>query len=242
MRSKIKGFLSIIIMSLTFFLAADTKYVPALGDPILEFIGLRSWSNDNSGTHLTVTYFGVLFLISLILVRRYAIERLAMKRKRIFIIFVVLVTSYTFITGITAQHIKRTSDGLLAIAYNSENSKLNYESKDYEVVNLEATFTLENYGNQNMKFFISIDNPWFRKDKLDKIVILNSDGTRASFVLQAGETKTFNITPEKYTISGGITSLNGSSRGGISEIVLSNKEGEVVKLTSNNFFGMNLAK
>ena len=73
MGDKVKGVLSIFFMAVTFFMMVTTKYTHALGDYILEFIGLKSWTGDYSGTHLTVIYFGVLFIISLFVVGKYTL-------------------------------------------------------------------------------------------------------------------------------------------------------------------------
>lgn len=71
--NKVKGVLSVFFMSLFFYMMITTKYTRALGDYILEYAGLKSWTGNNSGTHLTVIYFGILFIISLIFVKRYAV-------------------------------------------------------------------------------------------------------------------------------------------------------------------------
>ena len=43
-----------------------------LGDNILNFIGMKSWSNGNSGTHYTVFYSLIFFVPSVILGYKYA--------------------------------------------------------------------------------------------------------------------------------------------------------------------------
>jgi hypothetical protein len=127
-----------------------------------------------------------------------------MKRKTAFVIFIVLVISFSFITDVTAQYIKRTSDGLLAIGYNSNDSMIECELKDQEIIGFEATFIMRNYGKKKIKFFISLDNPVFKEENVKRIEVFNEDGTHATFSLKAGETREFNINLEKYKISGGI--------------------------------------
>lgn len=58
MNDKVKGGLSILFMAITFYMMVTTKYTRALGDYILEFVGLKSWTGDYSGIHLTtLEYF-----------------------------------------------------------------------------------------------------------------------------------------------------------------------------------------
>lgn len=64
---KVKGILSLIFMTLSFFMMMDTKYNKALGDYVVESIGLKSWSAIDTGFHLTIIYFGILFLIGIFL-------------------------------------------------------------------------------------------------------------------------------------------------------------------------------
>ncbi len=58
--SKIKGAFLVFISSLLLFMMCDTKYMKALGDYVLEYIGIQSWSNGEMGTHLTVVYFCII--------------------------------------------------------------------------------------------------------------------------------------------------------------------------------------
>ncbi len=237
MCDKVKGALSIIFMSIIFFLEVETKHVPALGDYILDFFGIISLSEARSGVHLSVVYFGVLFLISIVLVAKYAINRLSMNRKTVFVIFIVLVISFSFITDATAQHIKRTSDGLLAIGYNSNQSMIECELKDQEIIDFEATFTLINYGKKKIDFFVSLDHPVFKEENVKRIEIFTQDGAHASFSLGAGESREFNINLEKYKISGGLRTGVGYYKTNVSEIVLSSSNGKVIMLSNDNFFG-----
>jgi len=237
MSDKLKGTLSIIFMAVIFFLEIETKYLPALGDYVLDYLGIISLSDARNGVHLGVVYFGVLFIVSIFLVERYAVARLDMKWKTVLAIFMILVTSFTFIADTSAQYIKRTSEGLLAIAYDSKESVLECDLKDQEIESFDATFTLHNLSKKKKEFFVSIDHPVFREDNTSKIEIHNHDGTHAIFSLQAGEVREFHITSEAYKISGGIRSGVGYYKTNVSDLVLSNGKGEVVKLSNDNYFG-----
>jgi len=239
---KAKASLSIFMMSTTFFLMIDTKYVNAIGDYILQFLNINAWSGNNTGLHLTVLYLGILFFLSMFFVNRYAINKLNMKGNRVFIIFVILVTSFTLATSLSVRYVKKNSEGLQSIAFESENSELDYQFTSSEITKLEASFILKNYSDKKREFYISIDSPWLRKDKVKAIEILNKDGSKAKFLLEAGESKQYTITHKEFNISGGRRVANGGSQGIISEIILSNNEGEIVRLTDGNIFGIVMSK
>ncbi len=57
MKNKIKAENLIFLMSITFYMILTTSYTNALGNYILEFIGLRPWTGDYSGEHLTIILF-----------------------------------------------------------------------------------------------------------------------------------------------------------------------------------------
>lgn len=102
MSNKIKGGVAIFLMSLLFYMMITTKYTYALGDYILEFIGVKSWTGNYSGFHLTIVYFGVPFIISLFIVEKYAVDLLNLRRTRVFLIFIALMTLFYLITGVIA--------------------------------------------------------------------------------------------------------------------------------------------
>ena len=54
MGDKVKRALSIIFMSIIFFLEVETKHVSALGDYLLDFFDIVSLSEARSGVHLSV--------------------------------------------------------------------------------------------------------------------------------------------------------------------------------------------
>jgi len=242
MNNKVKGGLSILLMSVTFYMMITTKYTHALGDYVLEFIGLKSWTGNYSGMHLTVIYFGILFVIGLFLVEKCVIDGLNIRRRSVFFIFIALMIVFSSITGMTARNIKKNSPGVLAIGYNSEDSSMNYRSEDNNFIEFTAEFELTNYSNEKKTFYLSIDSPSYREDGIEEISFYTFDGTKAIFQLEGNETKSFFLSSNSYDIVGGRELQNGSGSGIIAEIILTNDEGEKVRLDSNNFFGIELNK
>ena len=240
MNNKVKGGLSIFFMSLSFYMMITTKYARPLGDYVLEFIGLPSWTGDYTGFHLTIIYFWVLFIIGLSLVKKYARDGLNMKKRRVFLVFIGLIVVFNTMTGATVKTIKKNSPGLLSIGYNSENGRMSYESRDYEFTQFVADFELTNYSDEKKTFHIGLDNSSYEKDGFDSINFYLFDGNQATFELEAGQTTAFSLSLDDYHVTGGRKHENGSGNGTIQQVILTNDKGDRVKLDRKDFIGIDM--
>jgi len=242
MDTKKKFNLAMFFLALTFYMMIDTTYHRALGDYILEFFGLNSWTGTfgtYSGFHLTILYFGILFFICLYFYRKYSdqVENITSLKK--FIAFVLLVTLMAIMSTSSAKFIKSRSDGLKSIAYVSEDNELEYRSIDKELTTFSAYFTLENYSDVKQKFHVSIDSPWSRKENIPPIDIYNLEGEPANFSLEGKEEKTFQINLDDYVIKGGRKYENGGFKGDIDELMLHNAY-EKIYLKEGKFFHLKI--
>jgi len=242
MKSKVKGGFLVLLMSLIFYSMITTEYTHALGDYIVEFVGLKSWTGDYSGFHLTIIYFGILFIISLFVVEIYVVNGLNISRMRVFLVFIVLMTIFYLLTGMIASNIKKNSPGLLSIAFNPENSSINYSTKDNKLVEFNAEFELTNYSNEKRTFYMSIDRPSYRQDGIEAISFYTINGDKVTFNLEGNETKTFSLSLNDYKVVGGREFQNGSESGTVEEIVLTNDAGDKVILDRNNGFFAELSR
>ena len=227
MTKKTKAYISIFSMSVLFYMNVSTNHTRALGDYLLEYFDIRSRTGVTTGLHLNVLYFGILFFASLFFVNIYAIRLNGMKNREVLVSFILLILLFNVTTEVTAQFIKKNADGLLSIAYSSEESKIEYTVKDNEVQEFTVSFSLKNYSDQVQKFTVSID----------EIDILNSDGTLAVFLLMPGESKHFELDSPEYRIEGESISEVAYSSGSVSDIILTNTKGKSIKLTRNDIFG-----
>lgn len=232
MENKAKGGLSIFFMSLVFYMMITTKYTHALGDYILEFAGLKSWSGNYSGTHFTIIYFGVLFIISLFLVERYAINNLNISRRKIFLIFIVMVTLFYLLTGKIAINIKKNSPGLSSIGFNLSESEIDYWSDESGIVEFKAKFELTNFSEEEKHFYISMNRELYEREGFNEINFYTLSGEKAIFKIYGNESKSFSVSLNDYIITGGIQ--NGGEGGIIEEIILTNENGDKAILNKNN--------
>jgi hypothetical protein len=237
MKSKWKGWLSIILMSFSFFMMSERKYSDPLGDYLLKFIGLKAWTQGNARVHLTVIYFGILFVISLVMVRVYAVERFPMKRRVIFLVFIAILQVFTFITDTTIKTVKASEPGLLAIGYIKGDSHIHYSYKNKVLTEFSAKFELTNYSNEVKSFNLAIV-PFDVRDQVSLINFYTVEGEKAVFELWPKQSKTFNISLEDYKVDWNVIHEElGSGGGSIKEIILSDEEGNSIKLNSSNLLG-----
>lgn len=231
-----EAFLSIFLFALSLFMLIETKYLPPLGDLVLEGIGLKSWSNGDIGFHLAILYFGLVSVISYIFVKRFAYMQMKMNGMTIFLILIILLTSFSYITSATAQYIKSQSVGLYAIALvsNDQANRAHYETRDFEVTDFELDLSLKNYGKNEVTFFIEFKPFMFDEEPVENIKVFNKDGSKAEFVLEPGKTHRFVITEDMYQLTGGIRSEHGSYSLSVDEVILSNIQGESILLKDNS--------
>ena len=243
MNKRTKAFLSVLFMSITFYMMLETRYVNAIGDYVIEFIGLKSWTGNNTGTHLTIFYLMPLFIIGIILVKRYAIRDLKIKWRIVIIVFIGLNTIFTLSTGAIAKNIKSNSEGLLPIGFEQEeDNDMEYEFNDGRYTKFKADIKLTNYSKEDKQFHLMIDNNYDE----NLIRLYNLDGSKAIFKLKGKETKVFPINLDNYLVKDGdmneIDYVRGAGSGVITGVIVFDDRGDEVKIDSNNFFGIRLKR
>lgn len=229
--------LAIVFMTLTVFMMMETRSIGALGDYALEALGLRSWTGDGTGFHLTILYFGALFLVSLGLVRKYAVEAIPLSKRTIFIWFVVLMILFFNASGAIAQSIKANSPGLLAIGYNAESSRLEYRRESNAYTAFEAKFHLTNYSDTSQSFTLSIPVPYGNPESPTPIRLHTPEGGETVYRLRPHESRIFHLTLADCIPVGGPLMQDGGGSGTIQSLILTNEQGSTVCLTNRDFWG-----
>src|SRR5699024_4352021 len=175
-----KAFLSVFFLSLIFFMMIDTTYFNAAGDYVVKFLGLKAWTGDYTGIHLTFFYFLPLFIAALFLVRKYAIRGLKIKSSKIFLIFIGLNVLFSIFTGFLAKNIKANAQGLFPISFEQEQPHyMEYEFEDNEYTQFSAEFTLTNYSKESKTFHLVIDNEYSDDDNFTPISFYDLDKNSA---------------------------------------------------------------
>lgn len=237
----IKGVLLTFFLSISLFMMKTTTYIRALGDYVLEFFGLKSWSGNNyMGMHWTVIYFGILTITLLAVVSRFVAEEWKIKKRWVFLLVIVFISLFSFITDTAVIKLKKNSDGLRTISFNLEKSKMEYESRDMKYTKFNGEIEMTNYGNESKQFYMTINDFRYEKEGFNGIDVLTKEGNRARFELEGNETRGFRINLDECKISGGRVSENGGGSGPIKDIILTDENNNKIRLDKNNFFGTEL--
>lgn len=237
MKHRIITIATITFMSVLFFLILDTKHIPPVGALLLESLGLKAWSDGDTGFNLTLIYFGVPFLIAYLELRKQIVIHKRFRPLSAFVIFLVCVTMLNMATGYIVQRMKSGMDDLYTIAYIDESGSIKMDYYDRKLITLHIEFALKNYDDTAHTFSVSLNSKWFEQDRVAPLKILNKDGSTALFTLEAGEKKLFVIDHENYDIEGGVIGENFGYTSFIEEIILSGDGVETVKLTHKSIFG-----
>lgn len=237
---KVKGIIAILFLAMSFFMMKETEYTHALGDYLLEYIGVRPWTGEFRGMHLTFIYFGILTIVLLVIVLDFSAEKCGIRKRWVLLLVIVFINMFSFTTNAIAKNIKKNSNGLLTIGFNSKNSKIEYQSKDMKYTEFNAEIEMVNYGNESKEFYITLVAPDYEKEGFEDIDISTKDGNKAVFELDGNETRTFNINLDEYAISGGRLAKNGGGKCTIQDIILTDENDNKIRLDENNFFGVKL--
>ncbi|WP_105620077.1 transporter permease [Vallitalea okinawensis] len=245
MRGKWNGFIWLLIISISFYMCLDTKYVSALGDSIIERIGLKSWSAGDKGLHLTVLYFGVIIITGLFVIEKSLIIPKKIKRWKAFMIFVLLVSLSHLITTSVLISIKSNSPGVLSVGFDKTSE--GYYEIEYngdKLIDFDVKLELRNYSDEDKQFSIQFEKKYKEEHSKEIFTIYDKENNIAVFSLEARAEKIFEIDPENYYIEREQTGRDDiySSRGSIQEVMLINKQGDSVRLHKDNFLGEGIEK
>lgn len=220
----IKAYGSVFITALLFFLMIDTKYHPALGDPIVSFFGIHAWIiEDGMSTHISVFIFGFLFIVSLFLLEKYRKEFFT--GMKTFVVFFLMVTLLYTSTSFIATSIKGNQEGLMAVGFLSDDSSFSYKYENENITEFSFELTLKNYSKDAQTFTITLENTFQYEDKSFPMTILDDHYEPVLFTLEPGQEHTFELTSQDYKVSSSSLSYAGSGGGGsgdLTSIILSN--------------------
>lgn len=169
--NKTKGIGAIFFLAISVHLMVTTRYAYALGDYLLLWLGLRPWSGRFTGTyflgtHYTIFYFGILSILALILVKKYAFQKANIRGRNIFIIFVILLCALNFLTNATVKIVKANSEGLKVMGIDNTDSFMDCQFKDGEFVEVRAEIELTNYSDNLVEFRMKLIKPQSYSDKV----------------------------------------------------------------------------
>lgn len=239
MNRRARYIISLLLVSLTFVMMISIEPIGAPGDYIVKWLGLKAWSLDQSGFHVTLIYFGIPFFMSLRFLRKHRRE-LSISGLKTFILVIVLISGMSYTIVEIAEFTKARSEGLLVIGYDREESTYEIElTPDYTKFDIQVKVT--NYGNDTKYFTLAIDSELRRYQDKNPIRFMNKTGEEAEFKLEGKSTEVFRLTSEEFELKNcelGKGIGHSSRSGEIQELILGSPDGEVVKLIPVGYFGL----
>lgn len=227
-------------MVTSFLLMFDTKYLRAPGDYLLEFFGLKSWTGELSGTHLTVIYFGIVFFVSLFLIEKHLINEYKMKWRNVIIILIFSIALYSSTVGTIVQIIMRNSDTLTSIEYQSEVGQRSFDKDNGEYTSFDVVFKLNNKSRDKRKFYVDFNSSWRREDGESSIKVLDKNGERAVFELAGEASEIFELDEKDYILIDDDQEGNYSSSGILDEIILTDLDGYSIVLQHDRGYSLKI--
>lgn len=237
---RVKAYLSIFLVSLLFYMQIETTHTKALGDYVLEGMGIAAWSNGTSGFHLTLVYFGILLILAIKLLHTYAVKRKVMTGPNAFGYFIVGLILINMLTGFAVYTIQSNADSLLSITYEDEDHNYSYTQENGELRSFSAQFTLRNQSSEAKIFHIAIYNSLSVEESDSIIQVLNKDGSKAKFTLMGKSKETYVLDLDTYDFD--VKTDFSSSSGGLEQIVLTSDDGEKVILSAYKTIGYLISK
>jgi hypothetical protein len=232
-RNKWIGFLFIILMAVSLMFCFQPPNSAALGDIILQKIGLKAWENANGGLHYTVVIYAFpAFLIGLIGATYFLSEaypRFIKKLPLISVIFLILLPSiYTF----SNRAIMTLSDGINALEYNREKSSSTASINSDGDFIIKSDLPIKNYSNKDVTFYIRlVPYQMYSESIINEDIITATDpdtGKPQAFTLHPKETQLLQVTFQA-TPKAGITNFQGWSQPVNIIIYTDNEERKFIK-------------
>lgn len=232
LKDKLKLYGPTIILALLFYMMMTTPHSRVLGDIILESIGLKAWTDGYNGLHLTVIYFGILFLVILVLSNRLSAVKTINYRKHKIILFICSVIVIYLVHNTLVHNMMENSAGLHSIAIAPSGNTYEYKIADGEIEEFNCEFELTNYSKEVKRFIIDGFN-----DNIIGFEIYDKQGTMTEFEIYGKETRNYRINLDNYIVKvkGIDIQQNIGSRGIIDSLLLLNdndKKTKIVKLSN----------
>lgn len=233
MTEKLKYNISLIAIAIILFMGIETKHLNALGDYLLESIGLNAYSNGDKGVH----YTAVIVVVLVIMIGAYMKKiEFRYQFRVIFVIIIGCMVLFTYTTDSIAELVKGNTDGINAIGINSDASWAEYSTNRDGLDRFTAAVELINYSHNTIDFQIEIVNSF--DDTAETIKILNSSGEEATFRLTDKEIKMFEITDSQYIIEG-VYGKDGTSYSAFGiNVIVRDATGNELLLSDDKFRGL----
>lgn len=193
-KNKALGYLSLGIIILAFIMIYEIDFNRSIGDRFLNGIGLKAWSNGNTGLHYTFFLFISMVVAGYMGVKDYLKDECPNIAKRLPVIIVVLLLFTQPVMSSVYEVSKSYAKGLNAIEYISDGSNGTFKSnEDDKHLRFDCSIALKNHGKEELDFYIKyFPNEHIKEDFVyDEYAVATDDN---------GKPKEFILSPKSETV------------------------------------------
>ncbi|WDV44724.1 hypothetical protein PV797_14520 [Clostridiaceae bacterium M8S5] len=235
MKNKILAVTSLLLTIIALSMMLSTRYFPALGDYVLQAIGIEAWTN---GKHIAILYFLIPMMIGLIGINKYCYKQLKIKYKEIVILICISIFIFNIALNGYAKWSKQNAEGLLSIEFIGEQSMHDFDTNNKEIVKFDGEVKLKNHSNKKQQFHLGIKtscNDLYCTSNKYGYVAYNEDNKPLMITLEPNSER--NIKVDFKNNVDDITFISNCGSGGkIDEVILFNDDKAVI-LTYGKFLG-----
>ncbi len=241
LKNKILGIGSVALAAVALFLLISTPYYPALGDLLLEKVGLRAWSHRDTGFHLTLLYCMVIICIGFMGMSEYLYKEYPKTYNKG--IWIVLGVTALLVTGGNkyVEFSKSMQPGLKAIQFLYDKSKFEYEYEGEKVLKASGILEFKNYSKTSRSFYVKyIPDDEFSSQFSEKELIGYERRKESPKLIRVAPRSTSKIQVD-FNKNKVLSNADKESRGcgtqSIQTVIIYNDQ-EQVKFTGDNFIGI----
>ena len=182
-RRKILGISSFLMIILLSVLFCENRHNFVLGGFILKKMGIKVWSNGNSGLYYPGVITAILIILGIVGIIRFKEDVHRNFWKFVVMFFIVGAMIYQPAYDSVYGFVRSNLNGLQSIEYIKDGSKINFTNKSGSI-SVEGKITLKNYSSEKKEFYIKIP---VREDFLSKkaqiITVGNALNEPAKFII-----------------------------------------------------------
>ncbi len=154
-KRKILGITSFFLIILLSVLFCENRHNFLLGDFILKKMGIRVWSDGNSGLHYTGVIAPILALIGIVGIIRFGEDVHKNFGKFVVTFFIVWTIIYQPTYDLAYGFVKSNLNGLQSIEYIKDSSWINFTRYGEEML-FNGEITLKNYSSDMKEVYIKL--------------------------------------------------------------------------------------
>ncbi len=182
-RRKMLGIVSFLMIILLSVLFCENRHDFVLGGFILKKMGLRVWSNGNSGLYYPGVIAAILIILGIVGIIRFKEDVHRNFGKFVVMFFIAGAIIYQPAYDSVYGFVRSNLNGLQSIEYIKDGSNINFTNINGSI-SVEGKITLKNYSSDMKEFYIKIPvREEFLSKKAQIITVGNTMNEPTKFII-----------------------------------------------------------